>query len=547
MKQMKKTGRVLLLSLTLILLVCALASCGGRVEIDTKWTSADADAVTYFARILPLGDALGTEESKYTARELFVAASRGYDLGAEGFDDSSVSVGVTRDVDLDAAKRALEIVKPTDDASVLKFNEFRDGLTADDVQLIVVRMGTEVDLASKSNPLVWIGKFLGVLTNITGDNYVVALFFFALILEVLLLYFSIRQQKDSIKRAKLSPKERAIRKKYAGRNDQKSMQAMNQEIQQMYQEAGASPMSGCLPLLIQMPIVIMLYNIVIDPLRYVLGKSEGLSAALTKFITTSRAAGGLGQKVTAGKGTIEVLSKLNSENVAQFGEFSYYSNASACASELSSDVMGNLPNFNLFGLNMGATPSFSPADKIYLWLLLVPVLTFVAYFFSMKVNRKLNFQQAVQDQQMGCSNNMMDITMPLMSVWITFITPAAVGIYWIFKCVIGMVKQVVIAKLMPLPVFTEEDYKQAEREMKGKARTMPARAPIAGGPKRSLHHIDDDEEALPPRIHESGDEPDYIPAERRAAMEKAAKAEAQKEQEEPKMGAPLKEDPKKKK
>lgn len=545
MKKTKTMKRVLLLSLSLLLLACTLASCGGKVELDSKWTSADTDAVTYFARIIPLGDALSVEETKYTARELFVAASRGYNLGAEGFDDSTVELGVVGEVDLEAAKAALEIVKPTDDASVLKFNEFRDALTAEEVLQIVTRMGTEVDLENKSNPLVWIGKFLGVLTNISGGNYVIALFFFALILEVLLLYFSIRQQKDSIKRAKLSPKERAIRKKYAGRNDQKSMQQMNQEIQQMYQEAGASPMSGCLPLLIQMPIVIMLYNIVVDPLRYVLGKSEALSLALSKFATTSRAAGGLGMSLAQNnRGSIELLSKLNAENLAQLENFSYYSNASACALELS-DVMGNLPNFNLFGLNMGAIPAFNPADKIYLWLLLVPVLTFAVYFASMKVNRKLTFQPSTQDAQMGCSNNIMDFTMPLMSVWITFITPAAVGIYWIFKCLIGMVKQVILTKVMPMPVFTEEDYKQAEREMKGKARSMPARVPVAGGPKRSLHHIDDDEEALPPRIHESGDEPDYIPAERRAPKKEERPEEG--EQGEKKMSAPLKEDRKKKK
>ena len=124
------------------------------------------------------------------------------------------------------------------------------------------------------------------------------------------------------------------------------------------------------------------------------------------------------------------------------------------------DVLGNLPNFNLFGLNMGLTPGF---QKPYL-LLLVPVLTFVAYFVSMKLTRKLTFQPQAQDPQMGCSNNMMDITMPLMSVYITFITPAAIGVYWIFKCVLGVGKQALLAVAMPIPKFTDEDYAKAEKE-----------------------------------------------------------------------------------
>ena len=527
MKRKKIIGRAFLLLLTLCLLTALFASCARTAQVDSKWTASDINAVTYFTRVLK-------QDAAADAREKFTAAYRGYDMSAEGFNDGAVELGVTDEINVEAAKAALDGVKPTDDASVLKFNEFRDGLTAEEVADIVASLGEEVDLTTKQNPLVWIGKFLGILTKITGGNYVGALFFFAIIIEVLLLYFSIRQQKDSIKRARLSPKERAIRKKYAGRTDQKSMQAMNQEIQQMYQEAGASPLSGCLPLLIQMPIVIILYQIVIDPLRYVLGKAQGLSEALLKFATTSRAAGGLGLQIGSKRGTIELLSNLNKENLQHFANFSYYSNAGACSNALS-DVVDNLPNFNLFGINTGLTPGFR---KPYL-LLLVPVLTFVAYFVSMKLTRKLSFQPAVQDPQMGCSNNMMDITMPLMSVYITFITPAAVGIYWIFKCLITMLKQFILYKAMPLPVFTEEDYKQAERELKGKARAAGYKEEPSRGPVRSLHHIDDDDD-LPPRVREGGEEED-TPAERRAKEQASAEEETDK----PKgalNGAPLKED-----
>ena len=354
---------------------------------------------------------------------------------------------------------------------------------------------TTVDLTEKTNPLVWVGKFLGVITNITFGNYVLALFVFALIVEVLLLYFSIRQQQNSIKQAKLSPKERAIRKKYAGRTDQVSQRKMQEEVQKLYQDEGFNPMGGCLPLLIQMPIVIALYNIVIDPLRYVLGKAEGLSSALSTFATTARAAGGLGQTLTSsGKGTIELLSKLSTENLSHLSKFSYYANAADCAKALEGV---SVPDFNLFGLNTGLTPGFREP-----WaLIIIPILTFVAYFASMKINRKLSYQPAAQDPQMGCSNNMMDITMPLMSVYIAFITPAAVGIYWIFKCLIGVLKQFILHKAMPLPTFTEEDYKKAEKEMKaknrGKAEPEYTAAPD-GRVYRSLHHIDDEDD-LPPK------------------------------------------------
>lgn len=76
------------------------------------------------------------------------------------------------------------------------------------------------------------------------------------------------------------------------------------------------------------------------------------------------------------------------------------------------------------------------------------------------------------------------------------------GIYWIFKCVLSTLKQFILHKVMPLPTFTEEDYKQAERELKGKTKnTKPpagTRVGKSGTPVRSLHHIDDDDEPLPP-------------------------------------------------
>ncbi|MBO5354884.1 MAG: membrane protein insertase YidC [Clostridia bacterium] len=488
MKQKKMIGRVLALGLCVLMLCVSLVACGGGgTEINSTWTAADADAEIYFSRILP---------QSAEAREKFVAASRGYNMSDPNFDDSKVELGVVLPVNVEAAKLALDIVAPKDDASVLKYNEFRNALTAEQVTEIVKRMAAlnTVDLTEKTNPLVWIGKFLGLF-----GNYVFALFVFAIIVEILLLYFGIRQQKNSIKQAKLSPKERAIRKKYAGRNDQVSMRKMQEEVQKLYQEEGFNPMSGCLPLLIQMPIIIALYNIVIDPLRYVLGKAAGLSAALTTFATTSRAAGGLGETLAkSGKGTIELLSKLSPENLTHLSNFSYFSNSADCAKALEGV---KVPDFSLFKLNMGLTPSFSPADKIQLWLLAIPVLTFVVYFISMKLNRKFSYQPAMQDAQMGCSNNMMDITMPLMSVYITFITPAAVGIYWIFKCIIGVVKQFILHKLMPLPTFTEEDYRKAEKEVKAKSKGK--REPVvvsaaSGQTYRSLHHIDDDDD-LPPK------------------------------------------------
>ena len=168
-------------------------------------------------------------------------------------------------------------------------------------------------------------------------------------------------------------------------------------------------------------------------------------------------------------------------------------------------MVERIPDFNLFGLNMGLTPEFLNFSSLERGILqLIPILTFVVYFLSGKITRKFSFQpiqnEGQKDPAQGCSNSMMNIMMPAMSAVIAFAVPAAVGLYWIFKSILGVIKQFVISKVMPLPTFTEEDYKAAERELVGKDKNKPVkRDPDA--PRntnvRSLHHIDDEDYESP--------------------------------------------------
>ena len=253
-------------------------------------------------------------------------------------------------------------------------------------------------------------------------------------------------------------------------------------------------MGGCLPLLIQFPIIIVLYWLVVDPIQYVCGGSRELISVLHSYITASAADGGLGQTLKATNGSIEIFSKIKELGADAFaGIQSYCANGAEVFEEV--QRISEIPaNFNVGPLNLGLTPSFD-FTTVNGWLLLIPVLTFVVYFGSMKLNRKLSFQptQSADDRQQACSNNMMDITMPLMSVWMTFIFPGAVGVYWMFKSILGVLKQFIMSRVMPLPTFTEEDYKAAEKEMFGKQPPKKIVKSERAGTVRSLHHIDDED------------------------------------------------------
>lgn len=322
------------------------------------------------------------------------------------------------------------------------------------------------------------GAILRFCNTITG-NYILALFLFAVIVEVCMLPFSIKQQKNSIKQAKLRPKEQAIRNKYKGRTDQATQQKCQNEIMEMYQRENFNPMSGCLPLLIQMPIIIALYNVVINPLKYICQLSDEAVTAVGEAITKLP-----GYETFVARGT---------ETIKQMGiirdNFEYFSSLGIEGFAENIPSVDAIPNFLFFGghLDLAQVPSFDRFD----WLLAIPVLTFVLSFLSSKVIKKFSYQPttAENDKSQGCSNAMMDFMMPLMSVYIAFIVPGAIGVYWMFKNIISMIEKIIIAKVMPIPVVSEEEMRAAEAEvaMSNRARKKQEKA-------RSLHHIDDEDD-----------------------------------------------------
>ena len=196
------------------------------------------------------------------------------------------------------------------------------------------------------------------------------------------------------------------------------------------------------------------------------------------------------------RGTIELLSLLkgNGENIIDaLGNFQYYAFSDDALASLDKAVE-MIPNFNIGSLNFGLTPSWSN------WILmLVPVLTFVTYFLSSKINRKFMYQPATNEgvdaRQQACSNSMMDVTMPAMSTFFTMAVPAVIGIYWAFRSWVGLLKSFIMSRIMPLPTFTEEDYKAAEREMAGKTKKKINKTKSSDEVRavRSLHYIDDED------------------------------------------------------
>jgi YidC/Oxa1 family membrane protein insertase len=473
-KPQKSTKR-LLCTLLAALLLCGIlvipASAGETVDTTAAEPTLSAGKLKSIGDIIASAKADAKAEDTRTPRDMLTAAYFADDL-----------------------LTAVEAIKKANEAQSTPADIDYDALTLEDVAALVEIMKTEVSMAKPTGFFAGIqlaaGSMLNWLTQVLGGgNYIIGLIVFALLLELVMLPLTVKQQRNSIRYASLKPKEAAIRKKYAGREDKVTKNKMAVEIQEMYQKEGYNPGSSCLPMLIQLPVIFILYYVVINPIIFVMKLSAGISEALTVFAGTSAAAGGLGVEVGTMRGTIQIaaLIKDNPEFIDKLGAFQYFSNSA----EVADAVAGaQLPNFNFFGLNFGLVPDIMNPD----WLLLIPVLTFAVSLLSMKLTRKLTPQPSAEnDQATGCSNSIMDIGMPAFGAYICFVVPAALGFYWMIKNLLSTASRLVLAKVMPLPVFTEEDYKAAEREiLKGKSSRGGRRAP-SGKPVRSLHHIDDED------------------------------------------------------
>ena len=343
-----------------------------------------------------------------------------------------------------------------------------------------------------------LGKMLGFLSF--GGSYARGLLFYALIFKIAFVFFAIKQQKNQIKMAKLTPKIELIRAKYRGRTDQITMRKQQEEIMKLQQDEGYSPLAGCLPLLIQMPIIIFLYNVIRKPLSYISRISQE---------TINKIADCMGIKAD---NEIEIAGRLkNLNNLSVESNAALYNsitNEGGIASEEIDSIIASVPNFNLFGLNLADTP------KIASWLVLIPLLVAVFQWLSMFVTRKVNANPmqatAAQDDQAQMSMKIMDLVMPLMTLFFAFSLPAVMGVYWIYQSIFSMIQSVIIAKLMPIPKFTPEELKAIEKARRQQQKAQ--KEVMKTQPKyKSLHYIDDDDYDELPEVKESNPRRDDKP------------------------------------
>ena len=326
-----------------------------------------------------------------------------------------------------------------------------------------------------------VGWILSLFYSFTG-SYAISLLLFALLFKVAFIPFAIKQQKNQIQMAKLRPQIAKIEKKYAGRTDRPTLEKKQREIMELQQQEGYSMLGGCLPLLLQMPLIIILYNVIRNPLSYICKLSESEVRAVAELVLET-----VPEKFKQ-IDQIGLIDKI--QNLGQTTE------GAARLLEAGLDI-DLLPDFSLFGANLAANPSF----QNFSILILIPILAAGFQWLSMFLSRKWmgNTQMpgAEQDAQTQLSMKMMDLMMPAMTLFFAFNFSAMLGLYWIYQSLLGIAQQYILSKKMPIPRYTAEELKEIEKAEKEKQKAQ--KAAIKQQPKyRSLHYIDaDDYDTLP--------------------------------------------------
>ena len=501
--------------LTTLALLLSLSSCSS----ETKFSKNETESTEAFiARIVSKDN---------TAKLHFIAASRGYNITENKYvtkypdEHKDLSLDKEEDIEVGKTKDAIVvlgkiIIKET--ANSTKFTvssdkelvlAYADTLTAEQMQTISKGFGVTYDLSTESAfscdcasliaPInLLIGKVLKWLTVNVGNHYVIAILIFAFFVEIAMLPIAIKQQKNSIGMAKLRPKIAKIEKKYAGRTDQATLRKKQEEIMELQQKEGFSPFSGCLPLILQLVIVgFILYPIIQNPLRYMLETSADFANALLSYATSAKSVGGLGLKLSSKGNVIELLSILKPENMVYIKDFALITNGQQCL-----DVFNSLdiPNFTMFGLNLGEVPKVA----INL-MILIPLLNVAVQWGSMKLARVWNttgMQPTAQDAQSQASMKIMELVGPLMTLFIMFSVPALIGVYWLFRSLISLLKQYIMKIVMPIPKYTPEEIKEMEKAERERQKAQ--KEALKEQPKyRSLHYIDEDDYEELPEINKN--------------------------------------------
>ena len=268
------------------------------------------------------------------------------------------------------------------------------------------------------------------------QNYGFSIIIFTVLIKLILMPLAVKSQKAMRKQQKIQPYMMELQQKYA--NDKEKLQ---QETMKLYKENNISMTGGCLPLLIQFPILIGLYRVIQKPLTYLLGVDFKLTETLSRVTDIMT-------RMTAEHA--DIIGKLSTATAEQVANNSQIQ-LSKWVSILNGPNDPWVINFGFLGLDLSVVPSvsvnyilsgkFMYLDRVL--LILIPLIAILTTWLSMKQSQKMTQmpKNAQQDNPAASMNKSMNVMMPIMTGIFTFTLPSGLGLYWIVSNLMQILQQ----------------------------------------------------------------------------------------------------------
>ena len=311
-----------------------------------------------------------------------------------------------------------------------------------------------------------------VLDKVGIPNIGLAIILFTIVIYLLMLPLTIKQQKFTKFSAKMNPELQAIQKKYQGKNDNDSMMKMQAETKEIYAKYGVNPTGSCLQLLIQMPILFALYRVIYAIPAYVAKVKEAFFPLVDSLIAKTGSSDFMQTLTSAAAFKKQFGNDAYVAGTTEYVQNTYIdvlnraSNADWTAlaekyPELGSEITATLDQLDVYNNFLGLNIGYSPWDTIKMewiadernWLLIIgavaiPLLSALTQWLNVKLSpSQANTNNASPEENpMMASMKTMNTMMPLMSAFFCFTLPAGMGIYWIAGAVVRMIQMVAINK-----------------------------------------------------------------------------------------------------
>lgn len=343
----------------------------------------------------------------------------------------------------------------------------------------------------------WICSILGwvinavyaLLDTIGIPNIGLAIILFTVVVYMAMMPLQIKQQKFSKMNNIMQPEIQKIQKKYKGKKDQDSVMKQNEEINAVYQKYGVSPTGSCVQLLVQMPVLLALYQVIYHIPGYISGvrnvftgladaimSVNGYGEIISKFLTDNKISMyGINANTEFTKQTIiDFLYKLSPSQMEAFSELSQFSGHGDVFSKVASQTehINQFLNLNISDTPLATIKAGWAQGGTAGWLMLIaaaliPVLAWFTQWINYKLMPQPQNSNNDQPSTMEASMKSMNTVMPVMSAIFCFTFPVGIGIYWVIGAVIRSLQQVFLNKHMD-SIDMEEYIRKNQEKMKKK-------------------------------------------------------------------------------